>query len=70
MNIIEEASSRCDSKGMGRPGAFLMLYNLLEEYAPRWYSSELHEKARSAAEYLEKRGGRPRHGSGKPSAYP
>jgi hypothetical protein len=47
-----------------------MLYNLLEEYAPRWYTSELHRKARSAAEHLEKLEGRPHHRSRKPTAYP
>jgi hypothetical protein len=47
-----------------------MLYNLLEEYAPRWYPSELHQEARSAAEHLEKLAGRPRQGSREPTAYP
>jgi hypothetical protein len=46
-----------------------MLYNLLQEYAPRWYTGELHRKARSAAEHLEKLAG-PHHRSRKPAAYP
>jgi hypothetical protein len=47
-----------------------MLYNLLEEHAPPWYTTELHREARLAAEHLEKLEGRRHHRSRKPTAYP
>jgi hypothetical protein len=47
-----------------------MLYNLLEEYAPRWHPGKLHREARSAAEHLEKLAGRLHQGSREPTAYP
>ena len=36
------------------PGVFIDLYHLLDEYAPLWYTKQLHEKADSVLRYLKK----------------
>jgi hypothetical protein len=47
-----------------------MLYNLLEEYAPSWYTSELDYGAELAAQHRKKVQGRPRNGVPAEGCYP
>ena len=49
-------SSQTIDRQMGEREAtevFAELFTLLEDYAPRWYSKELHDRAEAALEALQ-----------------